>query len=601
MKRGLACLAALALVAGCGGTAAFDLTRSDNDRAALGRALARRQAPARLAPVGARPRVYAVLGGTPRQLLAFDLGATEPAWKVAAEVASRVVVGGDFVAAREGDDFVGRAADTGAPRWRFRIPGELAGASADGTRAYVVYKATEAGTPRWWLVALDGKSGQVSWKLDADGQLGAPAVSGGLVLSPFLTQWLDLVDAATGAPLTRIRGVDTQIGFAQASGAGAWFGSPQGLIRLDERAASGTRKDSSFLALPLPAQLSQATLAVDAYDPVQVGYTARDRARVLWRGRADGDGAALTGDGFAVHYFRYVLGYGVDGALRWAYSHPRVELVASAHAGEVLLLVSAAGELIALDAATGAARARVDLGAGAPVIGATFDGEGWTPAGATDPEAGTVAALVQIARDRDARFVKVKELAIEALARLSGAEVTTDLLGILGDDRTPPRLREAVGTVLVARRDPGGLVALAAALDAERDDVIAGTDARNVGVLAAALGALGGQTLDVDGQIRAEAALVRHLEAPTTDVVDLVALVRALGALASPYALERVRSHALLYRGDPELAGSKEWRRAVVGALGRSKDPIDRETLRMLGEDGRTQPDLATLAADAVE
>jgi hypothetical protein len=33
------------------------------------------------------------------------------------------------------------------------------------------------------------------WKLDAEGQLGAPSAHGGLVYAPFLTQWLSIVDA----------------------------------------------------------------------------------------------------------------------------------------------------------------------------------------------------------------------------------------------------------------------------------------------------------------------------------------------------------------------------------------------------------------------
>ena len=89
----------------------------------------------------------------------------------------------------------------------------------------------------------------------------------------------------------------------------------------------------------------------------------------------------LAGDTYAVHYFRYMFGFDLNGKLAWAYSHPRVQLVASDHTGAAIVGVSANGELVALDPKTGAVRWRQSLGLGQPVLGATFDADGWTPRG----------------------------------------------------------------------------------------------------------------------------------------------------------------------------------------------------------------------------
>jgi len=596
-------LAIAVSVGACGGKAAFNLTSHDNDPAKLSAALAQRQLPAKPSPVGGSPRVYMVISGKPKKLVAFDLVAGKPAWTVDADVGSRVAVGGDFVAALEGSDIVGRDAGTGQVRWHHHPEGTFLGVTADASQAYFVTRIDQGTRATWWLTALDGKAGAVRWSADAAGQLGAPVAQGGLVLSPFLTQWLSVVDAQTGAPLTRIRATEHQISFVRTTSDAAWFGSTEGVFRLDPRAASGTRKDSTYGSITLPPQLAEATYGPDAYDPVQAGYTANDRRRILWRGDTGGEGPLhFSGDVVGVHYFRFVFGYGLDGTLKWAYSNPRVELVASDHLGGVIAAVSASGDVIALDPQTGAVRHKVTLeNAGGQVLGATFDADGWEPSGEGATPGGTVAALVAIARDRDARFDKVKELAVTALAKLSGAEVTTDLLSILSDDRAPARLKDAVVDVLIKRKDVGGLPALAAALAAERDDAIDNATAQNVGALARVIGSLKGQKIDDDVRAQAVGALVDHLNAPETDVGELISVIRALAAIGGQDGAAALRTHLLVYRDDAELAGNADWQKAVVDGLLAAGGPNDREAVRFVAEDPRTTPELASYAKDAVD
>jgi hypothetical protein len=603
MRKRLALAAAAVALAACSGGSTFGLTAHDNDPTLLQSALSRRQLPAKAGPIGGSPRMYAVIAGKPKKLVAFDLASGKAAWTVDAEIGSRVAVGGGFVVALEGANLVARDSASGAAKWQHAPNGAFLGVAADATSAYYVSRVDQGQQATWWLTSLDGGTGTVRWSADAEGQLGAPAAQGGLVLSPFLTQWLSIVDAQTGEPLTRIRATEHQISFARTTSDAAWFGSTEGVFRLDPRAASGTRRDSTYGAITLPPQLAEVTYGPDAYDAVQAGYTANDRRRILWRGDTTGDGALhFTGDTVGVHYFRFVFGYGIDGTLKWAYSNPRVELVASEHAGTVIAAVSASGDVIALDPTTGALRHKVALeGAGGQVLGATFDADGWEPSGESAKPAETVAALVSIARDRDARFDKVKELAVTALAALAGPNVTSDLLSILADDRAPVRLKEAVVDVLMKRKDPAGLPAVAAALAAERTDYIDNERAQNVGALSRVIASLKGLKIEDDARAQAVGALVEHLNAPDTDLAELISVARALAAIGGADGAAALRTHLLIYRDDKDLAGSPDWQRAVVDGLLSAGAPNDREAVRFVSEDPRTIDELAAYAREAVD
>jgi hypothetical protein len=589
-------LAAALALAGCGGKAVFGLSSDDNNSEALTKALAGRQLPATLTPhnAGGSPMVFAVTGGKARHLVAYDLGKSKAAWSVEADIQSRVAVGADFVVAREGKDLVARGLADGGARWHAAIDGTFVGATADAHRAYVVYQAGDNLKPVWWLVAFDGQSGKELWRADSPGQLGAPSAQGGLVMAPFLSQWLSILDGQTGAQVTRVRGVDQEISFVTTTSDGAWFGAKDGVFRLDPLAASGTRAKSTYGTAKVPAQLAKATFAPDGFDAVQAGYSAADRTRILWRAAATGDGWRWGSGAVAVHYFRFVLGLDPEGQVRWAYSQPRVDLVASTHTGAVIAAISAAGEVVALDPATGAVRGRAAIDvAGAPVLGATFDAEGWAPAG-TDEAPSTVAALVAIAKDRDARFDAVKELAVSTLAHLPGEQVTHDLLGMLADDRTTAKLRDTVAGVLVARADVGGLPALVEAL-AVKADIIANTAPTAIGPVARAVGALGDKPLDAAARTGAIAALLGQLWSPSLSVADSVEVVRALHAIGQGAERAPLRTYLMIYRADADFAKADALVGAVVdGLAGGGAD--DRELLRFVAEDGRTLAPVAAVA-----
>lgn len=583
-----------ALVCACGPKTMFRLTSEDhdNDRAALTKALAARQLPEQPAPVNAarQPRAFVVEAGKQKQIVSYDLDAGRVVWQQPADITSRVWVGGDFIVGVEGKQLVARDQRTGNQRWRLPLAGEFIGASADRDRAYLAWK--EGGSkPLWYIAAYDGASGKELWHHDAEGALGAPVAQGGVVYSPFLSQWLAILDGKTGVQLARIRGIDDQISMIRTTSQKAYFGSKRGVYMLDARAASGKRADATYGEVKIPQQLDRASYGVDVYDNVQLGYTASDRARVLFSGLPTDTGPMkLAGDTYAVHYFRYIFGFTLDGQLAWAYSHPRVELVATEHVGNAIVGVSSNGELVAIDPNTGAVRARRNLGTAGPIIGATFDADGWNPQGEGE-KVETAQALVQIIRDRDARFDRVKELAVASLAKLPGGQVTKEMLAVLADKRASVKLKDAVIDALVQRKDPASLPVLTEQL-AVHADFIAKTDPDSLGAVARAIGGLAGTKLDAKTVDEALEALQSHLEDPATAASDLALVIKAMAAIGEGKERSVLASHLLLYHADDELGVDVTWQKAIVDALSAKPGPAERTLLQQVAADPRTQPGL---------
>jgi outer membrane protein assembly factor BamB len=586
----VASIVLVATLAACGPKAVFRLSSDENNPYALAETLARRELPAQPTPRNSarQPRVFVLTGGPQKTIVAYDLASGNALWKTDADVQSRIAVGGDFIVALEGKQLVARDQARGAPRWRAAIPGTLIGAAADRERAYAAYK--DGGTN--WLAGFDGATGKVLWKADAAGQLGAPAAHGGVVYVPFLSQWLSIVEGRTGKQLTRVRGIDEQISTLRVTSHVAYYGSKQGVFELDRRSATGKRAESTYGQVKIPPQLERTSYGRDAYDPVELAYTASDRTRVLWSSQPTESGPMkLSGDGYAIHHFRFVFGFAANGDLAWSYSHPRVELVASEHTGFVIAGVSATGEVIAIDPKSGAVRAKKSLGTTGPVIGATFDADGWAPSDG-GPPVSTRDVLVGIARDPDARFDRVKELAVGALAKLPGPEVTSDLLGVLADKRAPVRLKDQVVELLIARKDPASLPVLTAQL-AIQTDYLAQTAPDALTAVAKAITGLAGLALEPAAVSAALEALQRHLDAPTTEVPELVAVITAMAAIGGGSERLALGSHLLLYRADDALGDDPSWHAAIVGALARG-GPGERVLLQQLAADARTRPGLAT-------
>jgi outer membrane protein assembly factor BamB len=571
-------LALIVALAACGPKHVFQLSSDENNPYALKQALDARRLPAQPTPVNdaKSPRVFAVTAGSPKTIVAYDLASGNAMWKADADVQSKIAVGGDFIVALEGTQLVARDQARGSVRWKKAVSGKFIGLAADAKRAYLVSGHV--------LVGYDGATGNQIWTADASGELGAPGAHGGIVYVPYLRQWLSLIDGATGKQLTRIRGLDEQIAMLDVTSTRAYYGSKQGVFVLDEQSANGKRSDASYARAHIPGQLEGTTYGTDVYDPVQMMYTAAERKRVLW--------TQLPTAGYAIHYFRYVLGFGPAGEMTWAYSNPRVELVASDHTGGAIVAVASNGDVVALDPKDGTVRAKKSLGTTQPVLGATFDADGWAPTGEAE-KSDPVAVLTSIALDREARFDRVKELAVRRLAQMPGPQVTQHLLAVIADPRQPQKLKDTVVELLMDRKDASSLPVLTKQLEV-RTDFIAGTQPESLAAVAKGIAGLATTKLDPKHVEDALVALQAHLESPATSSGELAQIIAAMTAIGGGAERTALTSHLLLYHADDNLGDDGTWQRAIAVALSKG-GPRERETLRYVQQDPRTRPKLAAV------
>ncbi len=596
--------AAFALSA-CGGGAAFKLTSDDNNEAGLAAAYGMMTAPAsKIRNVTGKPLVFAVTRPSkdkPRSLLAYDLSANKELWRVQSDVRSKVAIGSAFVAYREGEaTLVARDVRSGKQLWKKTVTKGFIGSTADRERVFYVTADRTGPKPVWWLVALNGTTGSELWRADAPGQLGVPAARGGLVFAPFLKQWLTVMDATTGKQLTRIRGLDEEISFVRATSGNVYFGSKVGVFLFDKNAWNGRRLLSTYGKANLPKEFVRSNYYWDAFDPIQSGYSAYDRNHILWRASGSSKGLVFDDGQVVVHTYRFFFSFDAKtGKLKWAYNHPRVDIVGSEHLGSTVGIVSLKGEIGALDPRTGK-RLYYQKVEGT-LSGATFDADGWAP---NDPAAaagggGSVQALTSIARDRDARFNDVKRFAVTALAELSGGDVSRDLLVLIRDERTTPKLYAKAVEMLVARKDPAGLPYLVAALDT-RYDFIKGTKPRSVGVVAKAIGAMRGMKFDPAARAKAVDALLVHLHEPQLPVAELTDVIRALGAVGGGAERGALRSFLLAYRADPAFARRIEPVSATIDVLLDNGGALERELVTFVAKDPLTKAGVRAYAVRAL-
>ena len=151
--------------------------------------------------------------------------------------------------------------------------------------------------------------------------------------------------------------------------------------------------------------------------------------------------------------------------------------------------------------------------------------------------------------------------------------------------------------LLVARKDPASLGVLTEQL-AVHTDFIAKTATDALGPVAKAIAGLAGIALDKKQVDAALAALAYHLDAPSTQIPDLVAVIAAMDAIGGGAQLPVLDSHLLVYHADDELAADGSWTKAIVSALVAHGGHAEHELLRQVAADARTAPMLAGVIRD---
>ena len=592
--RAYACLAVAVAAAALSACATSPYKRAGN-AGEVATALARSQprAPA------ARSLAFLVLEGAagPR-VAAYDLAASRLVWTQPGVVTTRIAVGGDIiihgsnapVAAAAGGPapavVVARDIGNGAVLWQHALAsGErLAGYDIDANAVYLVIQkvgATQRGTTGS-VVALDPRTKAVRWQHELPtGRVAGPAVRGGLVAVPVDSQYVILLDGASGSELAQVLSTAEAATFVRGLPEGMFYGS-RGVFLLAPSTARGSRQAPGYLLAKLPAFV-RPFYWYDLYRPEQAQYSAIDRNHILWRVAVEGDRARFRDDTVVVHDYRFLFGFdATSGALRWAYSHPS-DAVASTDTGSVIAFVSSDGDIGAVDRVTGARRYQARL-PGDVVRAATFDADGFSPtlpaaeAGAAPDVVATLGAIVA---DPDKRFPDLKLFAIDEIGRQPGREATGKLLEILGGRGLPPLAVQKTSEALAARRDTQSADLLAAALRVHAD-YAEGRTAPPIDFLARAVAALGPSGRSVWPE------LVAQLRQPETPTPAAAQIARALIATGAEEAIPALRDFLTMYRADPAHDADPSALIAVTEALLKLGGAGDRRLLLFVAEEPHT-------------
>ena len=590
------CAAALAVVfsSGCA-EPAFSAHLRDNSIDDIKRTLsASKNVPS--GPMNGRATAYLLTGDKgDRHLVSYDLEGAKVNWDVAADVSSRVAVGHGFVALREGKNkVVVLAADTGARRCAIDIKAQdqFVGLAAD-TRVYYVTLSTSGSERVSTLSAASADSCSSLWRDNAGLSIGAPAARGDVVAVPYAFQNVVFIDGRTGHELSRVRATDKAVNFVTATSDGFFYGDDDGIFLFNERGfadprTAGSKKGSAYTEAKLASSQLRKFYYWDGYQPSQVDYTAFDRNRLLWRADPTGDGVAFRDGAAFLHSFRYLFAFdAATGAIRWAYAHPKVDLVGSADTGPSLVFASAEGEIGAVDAKTGAGG--FSLKTGLRVSGATFDAENFAPK--TGEPRPLMQTLGEIVSDPDSRFTAVKVFAISSMATMKGPEVTTELVHAVVKEGVSPAVAKAAGDALIARKDEAAKGAYHEAL-AQHSDYLNDKRPRGADVLAKVEAALDDK--------ESVPLLAAQLSDPQTPLPALKDIVRALGSLGGDQAVQALRKLLLTYRSDATFLAEPLPLQLAADGLLKLGGPDGRRVVIFVAEEPRTMPALASYIRKAL-
>jgi len=552
---------------------------------------------ARSQPAAPSPRslVFLVLGGSAGQrVAAYDLATSRLVWTQPGEVTTRIEVGGDIIVhgapaqPASGGLIVARDIGNGAVLWQHALleKERLAGYDVDAHAVYVVIQTqglTKRGTTGS-VLALDPRTKAVLWRHELPtGHVAGPAVRGGLIAVPVDSQYVILLDRATGAELAQVLSTAEAATFVRALPEGMFYGS-RGVFLLSAATARGSRESPGYLLAKLPPFV-RPFYWYDLYRPEQTRYSAIDRNHILWRVSVEGERARFRDETVVIHDYRFLFGFdAASGALRWAYSHPS-DAVASTDTGSVIAFVSTDGDIGALDRVTGARRYQARL-SGEVVNAATFDADGFSPTLAgSESGAGAapdlVATLGAIVADPDRRFPDMKLFAIEEIGRQPGREATGKLLEILGERGMTPLAAQKTSEALAARKDTQSADLLAAALRRHADYADDRT-APPVDFLARAVAALGAGGRSVTPE------LVAQLRLPETPTPAAAQIARALIATGGEEGIPALRDYLTMYRADPVHDADPSALIAVAEALIKLGGPADRRLLLFVAEEPHT-------------
>ncbi|MBK6578514.1 MAG: hypothetical protein IPG17_20425 [Sandaracinaceae bacterium] len=583
-------MAVCLVAAGCGGhtPATVDPRRPANASATLDQ-LAQH---ALAAPLDPRTPGFAAL--TAAGELIFVDAAGHERYRTASTAAELLVCGdsiGEVSAARLGLRRWPEGNDLGSVPRDERT--QLVGASVEGERLAVI----EATSPRRAQIRLGtvGAGGvQVTHRLPADGDLGAPLLRAGLLLIPHDGHELLLLDAGDGTERARRRSHDDTIRWARMDQGRVYFGGRRAYALrpgVADTSAADAVLDPDLALVPAPpfdAQLDHTPPREPGAEGGERGATsnAARPAPVHWARVPLEPSDTPNADRVYVITHGHVFAFDGVGAFRFVHTltTPPVATLATA---DGLTLLHADGRLEGLHPDDGSLRFEQAL----PLLRSAQAVPG------TGPDTRTVEArpppdpgssLLGVLRAHDTRTVPNQVYAAHLLTTVTES-VAAGLLAIYVDRRTEPPVRDAIAMTLRARASDTD--ALVQALGGRYDFLAEGGE-RSPPPLHAIIPALARSE-----RTDAYAALLGHLDEPATPIEALPLVIDQLVRWGGAEALGPLLAFVRRYRADSSFAEDATplvHAARAVDALGGSRERA--QLVELLGRNG-THPALTDAVA----
>jgi outer membrane protein assembly factor BamB len=478
-----------------------------------------------------------------------------PRWTVSNAIDSRPVLAAGVVVASGGGSLFAVDAKTGQKLWTLEAPGALRGAGDDGSLT-----AVTLGLDHGSALLLVDRDGRLVRRIETDKTLGVPAVVAGVALVPWGTQYVSAVDAASGDEIGRIL-VREKTSRAWVNGGHVYFGET-GIFRFDEKTRFASVNRASHVALP-PRELPGSPVLFTAPElktPLIAG--ARDRIRLYAQPADVGGMLGLSGGRYYATYFRIAMGFdGGRGQLAWVKTLGS-DVIGGAAGDASVALCAADGKVSLFDGRTGGVARELEMGEPVQACVVQLDGLRVTGTPAPPLSEQLAASLVH----EDADLATAQRLLLRELAALEDEVATKVLVDLLLDPKTPVPVAADARTALAGRRNGARfmIAALAQHYDFLKDVLVPPPS----GPIAQAL-----------AQIKDPASpgpLASHLLDPATPDPDLRSVAAALAVVAREPELPSLQRFFAMYQG---TAASEDVESAVVST--------GQGILRLGGKDGR--------------
>lgn len=531
----------------------------------------------RLRLAGAKPSrgadVAVGVAGNADKLVGLPLAGGKR-WTFAHALDSRPMIAGSVVVATGGREVFALDALTGQKLWTRETGGlELRGVGDDGTVTAMTFSKSSGAGSVLLAITRDGRSVR---QIETDKQLGAPAVVQGLAFVPWGSQYISVIDLASGDEAARVT-LREKTSHAWTSGGSLYFGEV-GIFRFDHAIRMASKGQASHVGVPARELPGTPTLMFSGNAGTRPLASAPDKIRLFARPNEEAGPLGFDASRFYATYFRLVMGFEASkGQLAWVHTHASSIIGGAAGAGSIIVC-DEQGKITELDASNGAARGEQDLGEAVKSCVVQVD--------AFQPPRNAVAAerlvdqLEKAVTLPDADLSTGQRLLLRELATANDDDATRVLVMLASDPRTAPDLRADARTALANRRngDRFMIAALGKRYDYLKDVLLTPP----VAPMAQALAAMNATD--------AAPLLAKHLLDPADSDEDVKQAAAALLVLGGPREVPALKQFFGMYRATAE--------NAEVGAAVVS---VGQALLKLSAADGRATIDFALKDAMTME